>query len=48
MLKVNRRYYIRAKKEAGNIWIWNLDQIANKCVRLKETYVIFSLLHAQL
>ncbi|XP_011688765.1 PREDICTED: uncharacterized protein LOC105450548 [Wasmannia auropunctata] len=33
----------------GNLQIWNLDQIANKCVRLKykNRYVIFPLVHAQ-
>lgn len=36
--------------DLGNLQMWNLDQILNKCVRLKykETYVIFPLLHTQL
>lgn len=33
----------------GNIRTWNLDKVANKCVRLKykNTYVTFPLLHAE-
>ncbi|XP_071652770.1 uncharacterized protein [Temnothorax longispinosus] len=36
-------------RDLGNLQTWNLNQIANKCVRLKykETYIIFPLLHAQ-
>lgn len=36
--------------DLDNLQIWNFNQIANKCVRLKykNRYVIFSLLHAQL
>lgn len=35
--------------DLGNLQIWNLDQIANKCIKLryKNKYVIFPLLHAQ-
>lgn len=34
----------------GNLHTWSLDQVANKCVRLKykNTYVIFPLVHAEL
>lgn len=36
--------------DLGNLQIWNLDQVAHKCIRLKykNKYVIFPLLHAQL